>query len=392
METFSADEIEKYRRLFPVTREWTYLNHAGVAPISSRVWEAIAQAGQEALHEGYTAGPRWHRHTEEVRTKAAAFLGVTPDEIAFVKNTSHGLSLVARGLGLKAGDEVVISDAEFPTNVYPWMALEKTGVVIKKIREEAGELKLDELASLVTPQTKVVSLSSVQYGSGFRLPVGEIGAFCRSRGIYFLLDAIQSLGAFALDAAAEQVDFLAADAHKWLLGQEGIGILYVRRDLADDFEPSLLGWNSVARSLRFDEIDYTLAPGARRFEEGTHNTLSIYGLGAALDLLTEAGIARVSRRILQLGDRLVAGLEELGLPLANSLNPKYRSGIVAFRLPGDSGEDRLQALERHLFAKKIYASVRRQSLRVSPHFYNTEAELDRLLEEIKSFMNQTGAG
>jgi cysteine desulfurase/selenocysteine lyase len=383
---FTEAEIRNYRALFPVTKNWIYLNHAGVAPISSPVLEAIHKVGQEALHHGYTVGAHWRDKVEEIRKQSAKLMGAKADEIAFVKNTSHGVSLIAQGLNLQPKDEVILSEAEFPTNLYPWMALEKKGIVLKKIPVRRGELKLEALEKLVTRKTKVISLSSVQYGNGFKLPVEEIGQFCTKHKIYFLLDAIQSLGAFPIDVAKAHVDFLSADAHKWLLGPEGIGILYVRKNLIQNIEPVLLGWHSVVKPFYFDQIHFSLHHNAKRFEEGSPNTFSIYGLGAAIDLLLEVGVERIARHILSLTDTLIDGLQKLGLVLANSLNPKFRSGIVAFRFPEDPQEKRLNALERHLFSKEIFVTVRRRNLRVSPHFYNTEQEIEILLKEVKNFL------
>ncbi|MCE9624455.1 MAG: aminotransferase class V-fold PLP-dependent enzyme [Deltaproteobacteria bacterium] len=384
MPSFQKDEIERYREMFPVTREWIYLNHAGVAPISRPVAEAVETFNRLALEQGYTGAGVWHKRIEETRADCARLIGASPEEIAFVKNTSHGLSLVARGLDLKEGDEVLISEIEFPSNVYPWMALEKSGVVLKKIPTRGPELNLDHLEKLITEKTRVLSLSSAQYGNGYRLPIADIGRLCRDMGIYFVLDAIQTLGAFPLDVAREQVDFLTADAHKWMLGHEGIGLFYARKALIEKLEPALLGWNSVARPLDFDHIHFNLKPDAGRFEEGSHNALSIYGLGAAVSLLLEVGVERISERILGLTDRLIQGLQAQGLQITNSLEPRHRSGIVTLRLPEDPEGQKLPDLERRLFSKKIYASVRRQNLRFSPHFYNTDDEIAQVLETLKS--------
>jgi selenocysteine lyase/cysteine desulfurase len=303
MAPLSPQDIENYRRLFPVCKNWVYLNHAAVAPISLKVAAACEAFNREALDHGYTAGPRWSKRFQEVRQRCAELLGADAGEIAFVKNTSHGLSLVARGLRWKPGDEIILGEGEFPSNIYPWMALENQGVVLKKIPLAGGELDLNRLESLITPATRLISLSSVQYGNGYRLPVAEIGRLCRDLGIYFCLDAIQSLGAFPLDAHREFVDFAAADAHKWLLGHEGVGIFYVRKELIERLEPVLLGWNSVEGALQFDRVDFRLRSTAERFEEGSHNGVSIYGLGAAVELLLEIGVERIAARILALTDR-----------------------------------------------------------------------------------------
>jgi selenocysteine lyase/cysteine desulfurase len=319
------------------------------------------------------------------RKITVAVRGETLD-VAFVKNTSHGLSLIARGLSWKPGDEIIISEVEFPANVYPWLALEKKGVAVKKIPVQDGELKLEALDSLANEKTRLISLSSVQYGNGYRLPVNHVGKFCRDRGILFSVDAIQSLGAFPLDMEADNIDFLSADAHKWMLGPEGIGIFYARGELISQMDPALIGWYSVENALEFDKIDFNLRSAARRFEEGSHNSLSLYALGAAIDLLLEIGVERIGERILFLTDLLIDGLDTLGLQLTSSLKPEFRSGIVTARIPVDLDSSRLQALERHLISQKIYASLRRGSLRFSPHFYNSEEEIDKTLKEIGYFL------
>jgi cysteine desulfurase/selenocysteine lyase len=387
MESISQKELKEYRYLFPITKKFIYFNHAGVAPISMRVADAMMRFSQESLHEGYTAGPRWVKQYEKVRSLSAKLIGAQPDEVAFVKNTSHGLSLVAKGLNFIEGDEIIISELEFPSNVYPWLSLEKRGVKVKKIPRKGATLDLDQLPEMITNRTRLLSLSSVQFNTGYRLPLADVGKLCRERGVLFCVDAIQSLGAFPLDVVRDQVDFLAADAHKWLLGPEGIGIFYVRHDLIEQMDPVLLGWNSVQGALDFDHIDFKLKSSARRFEEGSHNGVSIYALGAAIDLILEIGIDRIAERILSLTDLLTQGLQELALTIHHSLEKKYRSGIVLFSLSGAPQNHAMEELVDHLFAKGIYACIRGGNLRLSPHFYNSETEVEDVLKEIKSFLD-----
>src|SRR5262245_14458047 len=386
MNPFSPQEIQELRSLFPVTENFIYLNHAAVGPFSRPVAEAIREFTDQALHLGFTAGPLWQEKVAAVRKDSARLIGASPEEIAFVKNTSHGISLIARGLNLRPRDEVIISDVEFPSNVYPWMALEPHGVFIKKVPCENGELKFDRLKSLITSRTRVISLSSAQYGNGFRLLLPQIGKYCRERGIYFLVDAIQSLGAFPIDVIDDSIDFLSADAHKWMLGPEGIGIFYIRRELLEKIEPMILGWNSVAEAHDFDQIRFTLRPSAERFEEGSLNTLSLYGLGAAVDLLLQIGVDRIAQRILYLTDLLIDGLQRMNLMVTSSLKPEHRSGIVSFQIREDPKGRKLAPLERQLFSQKIFASVRRGSFRLSPHFYNSEEEIEIVLRETSHFL------
>lgn len=386
MPPLSEKELEEYRYLFPVTKKHIYFNHAGVAPISLRVADAVNLYNQDSLHNGYTAAAAWEKHFSVVRRDCATLIGAEPQEVAFVKSTSHGISLVAGGLNLQAGDEVILSESEFPSNVYPWMAQEKRGIRLKKIPEENGELRIDRLDDLVTPRTKVVALSWVQYGSGYRLPLEKVGAWCRDRGIYFFVDAIQGLGAFPLDVQKAKIDFLAADAHKWILGHEGIGIFYARKDLIPQIEPLLLGWNSVENPWDFDHYDFRLAEDARRFEEGSPNGLSIYGLGAAVRLLLEIGVARISERVLALTDQLQKAMLALGMLPRHSQNPEHRSGIVSFNFPSSEASNNLAELHRHLLKEKIFCSVRRGGLRFSPHFYNSEAEIQKTADAVRDFL------
>ncbi|HKX12119.1 MAG TPA: aminotransferase class V-fold PLP-dependent enzyme [bacterium] len=380
--------IQRYRELFPVTQHWVYLNHAGVGPISRRVAEAVEIYNREALEQGYTRGGAWHQRVEEIRRSCASLVGAEPGEVAFVKNTSHGLSLAARGLELGEGDEVLISDLEFPANVYPWMALEKRGVVLKKIPARNGGLDLGRLADLMSERTKVLCLSSVAYGTGYRLPLAEVGKLCRDLGVFFAVDAIQSLGAFPIDVERDHIDFLSADAHKWMLGHEGIGMIFVRKAWLDRIEPALLGWNSVAGCLDFDRIDFRLKSDARRYEEGSQNGLSIYGMGAAVELLLEVGVERIAGRILELTEILIAGLGEMGCRLRTPLEPALRSGIVSFDLADDPEKRKLQDLERLLYENGIYAAIRAGGLRLSPHFYNTEDEMRHALATIQKGLNR----
>lgn len=383
MAGLDPSQIKHFRELFPVTRRWIYLNHAGVGPVSLRVSEAVEAYNREALEHGYTRGAAWHKRIEEIRRSCATLIGAEPGEVAFVKNTSHGISLAARGLNLGEGDEVLISELEFPSNVYPWMALEKQGVVLKKIPARDGGLDLDRLPELMTDRTKVLALSSVAYGTGYRLPLADIGKLCRDLKVFFAVDAIQSLGAFPLDVERDCIDFLSADAHKWMLGHEGIGLMYVRKDWLSRIEPALLGWNSVSGCLDFDRIDFRLKADAQRFEEGSQNGLSIYGMGGAVELLLEIGVEQIAARILGLTELLIEGLRSLGCRIRTPLEPSLRSGIVSFNLHEDPESRRLTQLERYLYENGIYTAIRAGGLRLSPHFYNTEEEMQRVLETIQ---------
>jgi selenocysteine lyase/cysteine desulfurase len=371
---------ERTRSFFPVTQTLAYLNHAGVAPISTRVAEALARYIREATHKGASDYARgYDAEIERVRGRAAALIGAQRDEIAFVKNTSEGLGLVAAGLDWQRGDRVVVCDLEYPSNVYAWWSLRSRGVETVMLRGRDGALPLESVeAALAHPRTRLLALSSVEFGSGARNDLPALGRLCRERGVLFCVDAIQSLGCLPLDVTQCHIDFLAADGHKWLLSVEGCGLFFCRRALIERLTPRVVGWRSVTDNLDFDRYHFDLQPGAGRFEEGTPNTPGIFALGAAIDLLLELGVEAIGQRVLELGDALCAGLAARGAVIASPRGPGQTSGIVAFTLP-DEAPARTAA---RLRAAGVFVVERRACVRASPHFYNTQGDLDRLLRAL----------
>jgi selenocysteine lyase/cysteine desulfurase len=364
------------RSFFPVTAELAYLNHAGVAPVSTRVEEALRRYLAEATRRGaFDYARAYDAEIERVRGRAALLLGASPAEVAFVKNTTEGLGLVAAGLDWRPGDQVVTCDLEYPSNVYPWWSLADRGVETVMLRAEAGRLPLDRVAdALRGGRARLLALSSVEFGSGMRHDLEALGRLCNDRGVLFCVDAIQSLGCLPLDVERCRIDFLAADGHKWLLSVEGCGVFYCARRALELVRPRVVGWRSVVDNTDFDTYHTELQPGAGRFEEGTPNTAGIFALGAAIDLLLEIGVEAIGRRVLELTDRLVAGLGELG---AECLSPRgaEASGIVSFRLP----DEPIERTVARLRARRVFVVARRGGVRASPHFYNDEDEIDRLL-------------
>ena len=357
-----------------------YLNHAGVAPISTRVQEALDRYTAEATRYGALHYSNFYdAEIERVRGRAAKLVGGGADEIAFVKNTTEGLGMVAAGLDWQPGDQVVTCDLEYPSNVYPWWSLRDRGVETVMLKGRNGRLPLESVAEAVArPRARLLALSSVEFGSGYRQDVEALGQLCREHGVLFCLDAIQSLGCLPMDAPAWGVDFLAADGHKWLLSMEGCGIFYASRRVLDRVTPRIVGWRSVTDNDDFDRYHMDLQAGAGRFEEGTPNTAGIFALGAALDLLFEIGIEAIGRRVLHLADRLGAGLDDKGANVLSPRGPGEASGIVAFQY----GEEPPERTAARLRAAGVFVIVRRGAVRASPHFYNDEADLQRLLDAL----------
>lgn len=364
---------------FAVTRECAYMNHAGNGPLPRRGVERMSALADLVSRSGDRRWLERNAEMDRVRGLAARLLGARhPHEIAFVENTSSGLSLVASGIDWKEGDNIVSAAREFPSNVYPWMQLGEHGVGLRQVPERDGRIDPEELLGLLDERTRMVALSSVQYASGFRSDLARIGAACRERGILFVVDAIQSLGALSHDVERELVDVCAASCHKWLLGPEGIGLLYVSDRVIEKIRPIRSGWRSMRKPFEWTELALDFAEGAKRFESGTLNAYGIVALGGALEIFLEIGATDLERRVLALADRAAAGLADLGFQVISSRQPGETSGIVAAihprRTPGE--------LVKHLAQRDIVVAARLGRFRVSAHFYNSEGEIDRMLAEL----------
>jgi len=372
---------QRYRDEMPVTRRWAYFDHAAVAPISARAREALRRWGDDLADNGLVNERHWNERVEAVRGLAARLLGAEPLDVAFVKNTSEGIGIVAEGFPWQPGDNVVIAQEEYPANQYPWLNLRDRGVEVRAVASRSdGRLWIDDVAAAFDGRTRLLSLSWVEFASGFRNDLEALGQLCRERGAAFFVDAIQGLGVFPLDVGQAPIDFLAADGHKWLLGPEGAGVLYVRREWIERLRPVDIGWNSVVGANDFSTIDFRLKPHAGRYESGTLNVAGITGLGGSLEMLLEIGIANIAQRVLALTDYLCEQIIQRGRPrVYSSRRGNDRSGIVS--LAYDDGTP-LGAKKKECRAKGIVINHRSGRLRVSPHFYNTFEELDRLIAEL----------
>lgn len=368
-------DIKKAREEFPVTKNRIFLDHAKVAPLSRRVKEAVEGFTKDATEFGTAHYASWMKHVESVRHSFAGLINAKPEEVAFVKNTSEGLSIVANGITWREGDNVVIPDIEFPANVYPWLNLARWGVETRFVKAVSGRVLFENIVSQVDERTRVISVSSVECNSGFRNDLNRVGTFCKEKNIYFCVDAIQSLGALPMDVKKDCVDFLSADGHKWMMSVEGLGGFYISSDLVNEIHPAVVGWDSVINAHEFMSYDFTLRPDAKRYEEGSFNVMSIYAFGAALSLLHDYGLNEIETRIMSLGDRILEGLQTRGLTILNSTQPGERSGIISF-----TGEFDFKKLAAHMESHNVSLTMRDGLVRLSPHFYNTENEIDRFFE------------
>ncbi|HMV46999.1 MAG TPA: aminotransferase class V-fold PLP-dependent enzyme [Blastocatellia bacterium] len=366
------------RALFPVTQSHVYLNHAAVAPISQPVFERMQEYTRDLLEHGLVHFREWGEAVARVRKLAARFINAEPDEIAFAPNTSSGLAYVANGIDWQAGDNIVSADCEFPANSVPWRRVcREFGVELRLAHERDGRLETEEILSLIDSRTRVVALSFVEFASGFRNDLAAIGRHCRERGVLFVVDAIQGLGALRLDVEACCIDALSADAHKFLLGPDGVALFYVSRAAMERIKPTVTGWMSVARPFDFDP-EQPYADGARRFEAGALNTAGVVGLGAAIELFQQTGLERIESHLLELGDHLCEGLLNKGYQLVSSRRASEKSAVICCRHEKFSANDLYQILN----ARRIITTPRLGRLRISPHFYNTREDIDELIRSL----------
>jgi selenocysteine lyase/cysteine desulfurase len=366
----------------PASDHLAYFDHAAVAPISGPARSAISQWARQAAEMGDTVWPRWERRANEVRGTAAGAIGADPTEVALVPNTSTGINLVAEGYPWRDGDNVVTLANEFPSNLYPWMNLASRGVQTRVLAPDNVGVDLDQIEDACDDRTRIISISWVGFATGWRIDVQQLVERAHRRGILVFLDAIQGLGVFPIDVHAIELDFLAADGHKWMLGPEGAGVFYIRSDHLNLLRPLNVGWNSVENSHDFSRSEWKVRPDAARYEGGSRNMIGVIALGASLDLLCDFGLSKreslIADRILEINRHTAQRLRTIGAEIKSSLDPDHASGILSFDLPG---RDLAAARQRCLHAG-VVLSLRNDWLRVSPHAYVDEQDVDRLIDAL----------
>ena len=374
------DEWTAFRQRMPAAARWAYFDHAGVAPLSGPAAEVLREWTTDAAENGVANWPRWRQEVETCRRLGAELLGAAAEEVALVRNTTEGIGLVAEGFPWQPGDNVVVPDCEFPSNLYPWRNLESRGVEVRLIHAEHERLDLNRLDAACDRRTRIVAASWVGYATGWRNDVAALAEIAHRHGALLFLDAIQGLGVFPLDVSATPVDFLAADGHKWLLGPEGAGLFYLRREHLDRLRPLFVGWNSVRQAGEFTNTAFDLKPAADRYEGGTHNMAGFAGLAASLRLLLETGVERLSARLLEVTDHLCERLRQAGADVASSREAEHRSGIVAFTRAGcDPAEAKRLCRQRG-----VILNARAGRIRVSPHVYTSADDIERMLDAVRA--------
>lgn len=368
---------------FPLAAELIYLNHAAVAPWPERTRKAVVEFAEQNSRYGAYHYPQWLRKERELRSQLRVLLNApADDDIALVKNTSEALSFVAYGLDWQAGDNIVTSHEEFPSNRLPWQSLAAQGVELREADLHRGSTPEEALFALVDSRTRLLTISSIQFASGLRLDLERIGEFCKKRRILFCIDAIQSLGAVCFDVQAYQADFVMADGHKWMLGPEGLGVFYTAPEARDKLKLTQYGWHMMKDIHNYENQPWEIHPAARRFECGSPNMLGIHALSASLSLLLETGMDKVESLLFERIDLLKELIDKNDqLQLIKPASSALKSGIVVFKHKTLSNE----ALYRDLMQKGVVCALRGAGIRFSPHFYTGLEELAGALAVIDEY-------
>ena len=370
------ERLEKIRELFPVVQNKVFLNHAAQSPLPRPVADAVHKYTEDFANFGFSSFEK-----DYGKALFARLIGAKKEEIALVENTGVGLNIAASVLHYPPGSKVVTTDLEYPSVVYPWLR-KSLGVKIHYIKNVDGKILLEDVEKAVDDETVAVVVSHVEYVNGFRNDLRALSEVAHKHGAYLIVDAIQSAGAIKIDVKRDDVDFLATACYKWLLSPPGAGYLYVKEELIENFEPPFVGWASVKQEV-FETLDFwdiwslKLSETASRFEVGSPSTISFVGASAAMKMLLDFGIAKIEERILKLTDYLIEAVKNLGLKLKTPEERQHRSGIINFHIANP------EEVVRHLRSKGIVVSARAHGIRVSPHFYNTENEIDTLVEELR---------
>lgn len=369
---------EYIRGLFPATAKYTYLNSASVAPLPTVSLEAVVSQMKDASENGSVNFSDWVRTKNRAREIAAEMLKVKAEQIAFMRNTSDGLATIANGLKWKKGDNIVSFEREFPANFYAWRRIRDAfGVELRLCPERNGRVDLDEFIGLIDKNTKVVSISAVQYGSGFRADLERLGQAARAVDALFVVDIIQAFGAMPLDLPAQMVDAAAGASHKWLCAPEGCGILYLSDRARERIEPTSVGWISVEDIWNFEAVEQNFKPNALAWESGTGAAALFYGLERSLEILRDAGAEKIEKYLEEISDYLCDSLAGKNYEIVSSRETGEKSQIVCIKYskgltPGEIAE--------HLQKENIVVSPRGDRVRVAPHFFNNRADIEKLIE------------
>jgi cysteine desulfurase / selenocysteine lyase len=375
--------IDEVRDLFPYIKTGKiYFNHASTGPVSKRVLSAIDSFLLNASEGKIDDYPLILKTIEETKNELGSYLNCTAERIAFLDNTTNGINIIASAIEWKRGDRILLNDVEFPANVYPFLNLRKKGVEVDFVKSHNGVVTAEEMLEAVTDNTKLISISQVQFLSGYRVDLKIIGEFCRSRNIIFCVDAIQGLGATRLNVQEEKIDFISCGTQKWMLGLQGLAFIYVSEELQKRMSPVYAGWLSVKNAWNLLDFNPDPKESAELFQTGTVNTTGIFALNASLKLFKEFGYEQVEQCVLDNSEYLVDSLENMGIAPMFSEERKYLSGIVTFR--HENASKILEEMEK----LNIICAVREGLFRIAPHFYNTKEDIDKFTNELDRLIHE----
>jgi selenocysteine lyase/cysteine desulfurase len=389
-----AENVQELRHLFfPITRNCVYLNHAANGPLPRPVARTLHDYIDDTSSFGNMNYERWSEFERGAHRRLASLINVRPEQVAMTASTGDGLLMIAGGLHWQPGDSIISAECEFPSNVYPWLNLQEQGVQVHLVKMRENRTAVEDILSSITERTRLVSLSLVEFSTGYRNDIATIARYCHEHGLICGIDAIQALGAINIDAQALGVDYLAAASHKWLLSPQTSGILYIADELLAQLHTVRRGWFSVESPFDFFNYEQPLKAGIARLEHSSPNRLPIIGLDAALGIFEciDGGMPAVEERILGLTGYAIVELERLGYPIVSPLGDGERSGIVCFKLHAERQDIDTQQLVVELAARNIRVAVRSDVVRISPHFYNTLEEIDVLLNALEDIRKSVRA-
>jgi selenocysteine lyase/cysteine desulfurase len=376
--------ISEIRSLYPhLQTDQLYFNHAAIGPWSSLVLDRINEyAYQRSLSkiENYQSLIRWSKSAKE---KLGKLIGASSDRIAWVDNVSNGTNIIAQGLDWKTGDRILLNDIEFPSNVYPFMNLKKLGVEIDFAKSRNGIVDVEDLETLITPKTKLISISLVQFLSGYRADINAIGELCKTHGIIFAVDAIQGTGAVQIDVGKSNIDFLTGGSQKWLMSSQGLSYIYITEKLQSRIDQKFVGWASIKNAWSLLEYELTFRDSADRFQNGTVNALGVAIFEASLSMFNQFGIENIESRVLENSDYFIKKLADLGLePILKNVKEKNIAGIISFK--HEKSQEIFELLEK----RKITVAVREGMIRFSPHFYNTIEDIQEAVDQLEIILGE----
>ncbi|MCW8925551.1 MAG: aminotransferase class V-fold PLP-dependent enzyme [Xanthomonadales bacterium] len=385
MDNSTTEQTRDLSGEFPILQQGHYANHAAMGPWPRCAAQAVQDFAQENVELAALRYSQWLRREAQLRDMLAELVNAASgDDIALLKNTTEGICTVANGLEWRRGDNVVIPQGEFPSNRLPWLALERHGVEIREVDIRASAKPEEALLDHVDTNTRLLSVSAVQWTDGLKLHLEPLGAACRANGVFFFVDAIQQLGAQQIDVQACAIDCLAADGHKWLLAPEGIAVFYCSQSARAELNLQQHGWHMVDDFLRFDRETWPPSDSAIRFEAGSPNMLGQAALHASVALLLDVGMNQVEARVTENSRLLAQALAGYGkVELVRPFDPERVSGIVSFRLPGHDLAEVFHALK----VAQIACAMRGKAIRLSPHFYQSGAPLQRMLAALETVIN-----